>query len=753
MSSATIQTHDGEWTLNAGYTDGYDNTFYLWGIVSAVWGSAIVAMLVSLLLVERKFHKNILYKVLPKRAIAKLSRGQTVVEKYKQVTIFFSDIIGFTSMAGEMTPIQVMKMLNELYSEFDKIVAKHGVYKVETIGDAYMVVGGAPNRLSCPEAAERVALFALDVIDCVKTFKTSGGVTVAVRAGLASGPVVAGVVGNTMPRYCFFGDTVNFASRMESTSVKMRIQCCDLTHRMLMQAPTHDFQCLERQENGVAGVEMKGKGLVHTWWIKRAQKRTLDSMDRTCTSMGEDEFVTEIEVSPSARPGARTFLHRIASTATLGSFDLEEDIHHQHECREEQALFRLLSRAPWLHLGKIELTRFNIHFSRAQLVQKMTALLMGRLTLLVKARASKPAVSMEARKELVSYIWRMASMFDDLPYHSLEHAVFLATSANKLIADKTNSTSLDNVEDCLINFGIVFSAFVRDVGHTGMSNEMLSDNDHEIAQQYKHDSPAERFAFETAVGTLFQDEFDILRHELLPIMEDRILFGKVVFTSIVCTDMDSVERQRMVKMRYEAAEDAGGCMVGGQSSTEGRVAAVREQVSGRVIYNAKMCPASLYLEDIFRLISLDEEFVEQHRREFVIDQAIIKRCALMEHLIQVADLSHTMQDWQTFLTWNFRLFRELKTFGSAFRPVPEDISVNWAKEQSVIFELYVLPLASRAHQCAGLQSCDLVQYACANKERWDIYGGKISSIFLEFVTNFDQEKEVIKRCLELLEND
>lgn len=96
--------------------------------------SLIMSTLFAAMLLERQLHKNLLYRIMPREAIDKLNRNQTVVERYNLVTIFFSDIIGFTSLAGEMMPIQIMRMLNELYSEFDKIAEKHSVYKVETIG-------------------------------------------------------------------------------------------------------------------------------------------------------------------------------------------------------------------------------------------------------------------------------------------------------------------------------------------------------------------------------------------------------------------------------------------------------------------------------------------------------------------------------------------------------------------------------------------------------------------------------------------
>jgi class 3 adenylate cyclase len=123
-----------------------------------------------------------------------------------------------------------------------------------------MVVGGAPERVPAPLAAERVALFALDAINFVKTFRSKDGDQILIRAGLASGPTVAGVVGTSMPRYCFFGDTVNFASRMESTSVKMKVQVAEITYRLLQDSPNMTFDLQKRRDGDTVGVEVKGKG-------------------------------------------------------------------------------------------------------------------------------------------------------------------------------------------------------------------------------------------------------------------------------------------------------------------------------------------------------------------------------------------------------------------------------------------------------------------------------------------------------------
>nr|XP_020665285.1 retinal guanylyl cyclase 1 [Pogona vitticeps] len=217
--------------------------------------------------VEKQKTDKLLTQMLPPSVAEALKTGAPVEPEYfEEVTLYFSDIVGFTTISAMSEPIEVVDLLNDLYTLFDAIIGSHDVYKVETIGDAYMVASGLPKRNGNRHAGE-IANMSLDILSAVGTFRMRHmpEVPVRIRIGLHSGPCVAGVVGLTMPRYCLFGDTVNTASRMESTGLPYRIHVNIRTVEIL-----HSLK--EGFKLDIRGkTELKGKGIEDTYWLTGRQ--------------------------------------------------------------------------------------------------------------------------------------------------------------------------------------------------------------------------------------------------------------------------------------------------------------------------------------------------------------------------------------------------------------------------------------------------------------------------------------------------
>uniref|UniRef100_A0A7E4VF23 Guanylate cyclase n=1 Tax=Panagrellus redivivus TaxID=6233 RepID=A0A7E4VF23_PANRE len=212
---------------------------------------------------EKKKSDLLLYRMLPKQVAEKLKLGQSVEpESFECVTVFFSDVVSFTTLASRCTPLQVVNLLNDLYTLLDGIIAEHDVYKVETIGDGYLCVSGLPHR-NGNEHARHVALMALAIMRSLGNFSISHlpGERIRMRIGLHSGPCVAGVVGLAMPRYCLFGDTVNTASRMESNGKPNKIHLSADANYYVTKV-VGGFITESRGE-----VIIKGKGVMETYWL------------------------------------------------------------------------------------------------------------------------------------------------------------------------------------------------------------------------------------------------------------------------------------------------------------------------------------------------------------------------------------------------------------------------------------------------------------------------------------------------------
>ncbi|XP_046431415.1 soluble guanylate cyclase 88E isoform X1 [Neodiprion fabricii] len=216
---------------------------------------------------EMKRTDELLYQMIPKQVADRLRNGESPIdtcEMFDSVSILFSDVVSFTEICSRISPMKVVSMLNAMYSIFDTLTERNRVYKVETIGDAYMVVSGAPDKEH--DHADRVCDMALDMVEAITDLKDpSTEQHLQIRVGVHSGAVVAGIVGLKMPRYCLFGDSVNTASRMEATSEAMQIHISQPTKELLSSS----YKVTERGE-----IQVKGKGSMKTYWLEKREERS-----------------------------------------------------------------------------------------------------------------------------------------------------------------------------------------------------------------------------------------------------------------------------------------------------------------------------------------------------------------------------------------------------------------------------------------------------------------------------------------------
>jgi class 3 adenylate cyclase len=209
-----------------------------------------------LLEVEQEKSERLLLNVLPKPIAERLKSGEEVIaDGIDEVSVLFADIVGFTPFAEKLLPEDVVKLLNETFSTFDRFADEAGLEKIKTIGDAYMVAGGLPNPR--PDHAEAIAKMAIRMRDSVAELAGESG-PMAVRIGIDSGPVVAGVIGRRKFSYDLWGDTVNTASRMESHGVPGKIQ---VTPRVFERLKGR----AEFEERGP--VDIKGKGTMSSYFL------------------------------------------------------------------------------------------------------------------------------------------------------------------------------------------------------------------------------------------------------------------------------------------------------------------------------------------------------------------------------------------------------------------------------------------------------------------------------------------------------
>lgn len=210
-----------------------------------------------LLRVEQGRSESLLLNVLPQEIAVRLKDGeQNIADYYPSVSILFADLVGFTPLTSQLSPSEMVQILNMIYSHFDTLIEAFGAEKMRTIGDSYMIASGLPRARE--DHAQILARLALEMNRYIAQLPPVGDQYLSFRIGINSGPVIAGVIGQMKFAYDVWGDTVNIASRMESHGTPGRIQITQATYELIQ----NDFLC---EPGGL--IDVKGKGMMEIWFL------------------------------------------------------------------------------------------------------------------------------------------------------------------------------------------------------------------------------------------------------------------------------------------------------------------------------------------------------------------------------------------------------------------------------------------------------------------------------------------------------
>lgn len=621
---------------------------------------------------EKNLSNTLLNSMLPDTVAESLRAGKTVEPQlYEDVTLFFSDVVGFTKICDAVEPWDVIDMLNQLYTIMDHLASRFNLYKVETIGDAYMCCSGLPT----PDEnhAQNIANFALAVAECVQLVQSpADGTPIQLRIGIHTGHCMGGVVGTLTPHYCLFGDMVNTTARHESTSLNGKIQCSSVLYEHLAEFSSDGSPQYKFTPRGY--VEMKGKGRCFTYWLEngtnqnesaspkkvkqlrsevskvlsknRWKKRKYFNVRRRSSSMGAYD-VALLSDDATISTDRISFIDAAseADSSVRGSTGLSDDDIFSNF---DTASYSEMKRTAWLDI------RWDPQLSRIDLVAAIHGLLSSMLWMCTaEVTSGTPLENKEVLDaELLRYVDRISSLYPDNCFHNWEHACQVTLSATFLVKQYHESGLVD--KNPFVRFITVFAALIHDVKHLGLPNAQLQKDEHSLSVVYCQGSYLERQSIQVGIG-IFVEEFPELSTSILKLCPE---FINLVTYGVLATDVANSATQQTIQDRFER-------LINGPTPTE----------------------------------------LEQ-------TQCVIEQILLM------ADVGHCSQSYENFLKWNECFFHECLNnhkVGKGFNP-----REGWFHGEIGFIESYILPLTERVSHL--LPYCDLSSGTKLILEQWKEHG-------------------------------
>jgi 3'5'-cyclic nucleotide phosphodiesterase/Adenylate and Guanylate cyclase catalytic domain len=516
------------------------------------------------------------------------------------------------------------------------------------------------------------------------------------RCGLHSGPVTAGVLRGQKARFQLFGDTMNTASRIESSGIPGRIHVSRETAALLEEAGRADW-VVPRNEK----VTLKGKGELQTFFVYPTPKHDMiifeDSSDRAGFSFSLSHPWEDFDIGNEVGRFDRKKEDRMQR---LVRWNVEILYSHLVNIvvRRRSNYHRMYSS----HTG--ELLKINYHEGVGgdeSSKRESKKLLLDEMTESIDMPEFTPGEPMKAddlipssvKQEVQTFVVRIAELYRDVSFHNFEHASHVTMSAGKLMKRIMNPEEIDITQesaeiarsvhlktygissDPLMQFAVVFSALIHDVDHTGFTNKELIDSNASVVTEYGGRSVAEQNSVEVAWSVLMHDEFAGLRSCIYSSGEEKQRFRQLVVNAVMATDIADKELQRLRKSRWDAT-----------FSPETTSTLENKELADR------------------------------------------KATIVFEYIIQASDVIHCMQHWLTYQKFNARLFEERYVAWLQTAPAgTDDPSKGWYAGEIWFFDNYIIPLAQKLHECGvfGVSYYESLSYAQQNRVEWERKGHEI----------------------------
>eukprot|EP00980_Cylindrotheca_fusiformis_P002008 scaffold444_cov109-Cylindrotheca_fusiformis.AAC.5 len=656
---------------------------------------------------ERNLSDALLNNMLPKKVADELRQGKTVEPTFHEnVTLFFSDIEGFTKICDQVEPWDVIDMMNQLYSVMDFLVGHFNLYKVETVGDAYMCCSGLPE----PDEyhAENVANFALAVLECAKHVKSPvDGLPIRLRIGIHTGSCTSAVVGTLTPHYCLFGDMVNTTSRHESSGKSGKIHCSYDLHGRLNHFSNHDSPQYKFRARGL--VDMKGKGENYTYWLESGTQDNLSANSNALVDLssavqemlasktwkkrqyfgrgsmlggsvtGTDYSSTDgSEGTPSENTSQcpsmtvspldeiqNNFTRDIDDTVSTASYECGfghiDESHTPVENLivnvEEATQGEMLQRGnAWENLNWPDAT------TQTELQTKISDILVATFKCCIWKDDGRLQIIID--QHLPKFVRQIATVHNQegSPGYDFHHVgqVFLRSAFLWESRDLLEDNSMSGLGmDPWDRFTLLFSALIHATKHSGVPNTQLERDNHVTYQMYEgKDSCQQRRSVDFAFGLMEED---------FPDLYEEISFGCPMFKTnvrkvVLCTDLECTEKVQAILDQHNRIN---------QKSGQDQRTAIQQNI------------ASIGL------------------------------------ILAMATVGHYTQSYDVFVTWN-RIQIERNLLAS-WQGREQDHSDGWYNDQCIVLRDIVLPLARHVQKVLPTAKY-LEKGVMSNIARWEQSG-------------------------------